>query len=240
MRHETAIPPSAGRCLVAAVLVSCLSMLAAGSFATENQAPADPGKEDRPSFADHGFAAVPARIGTVPPAGDSFLARRPAAVVSFPRLSRLLTWADDEKGEDKGENANKNGDKKEGEDAEKEEPLESDRPDFTESSTTVGNKILQIESGYTYTHAVAGVPAVDEHDLPELLVRYGIAERLHCFNEFYAWFRRDSLDNRTQFYYNGGLTFLVTKNFQVDWRAGRGLNDASDRFFTGCGLTIRK
>ena len=341
MRPRLAILPTAARCLFAVVLASCLSAFAPRSFATEDQAPP----------------------------GDSFLARRPATAVSFPRLSRLQNWADEEKDKDNSEaagksgdkeGADKNGDKEEDEDAEEEKPLESDRPDFTESSSTVGDKVLQIESGYTYTHAIAGAPAVDEHDLPELLVRYGVAERLelrlewegwlfdhssdrtaagsqdvngssdtefgfkyaltkqqkwrpqaavlvgvtapvgapafssrqvdariaylysweltkklslacstgnlwtgetddrfsylyqsasldyelterlHCFNEFYAWFRRDSLDNRTQSYYNGGLTFLVTKNFQVDWRAGWGLNDASDRFFTGCGLTIRK
>ena len=233
-------------------------------------------------------------------------------------MAKLLTW----------------GGAKVDEDAEKEEPLESDRPDFTESSATVGDKVLQIEGGYTYTHAKAGIPSLDEHDLPELLVRYGIAERLelrlgwegwifdhssdgasgtsagpqdvngssdtefgfkyaltkqdkwrpqsavlvdvtapvgspafssrqvdtriaylysweftkklslncssgnswtgqpgdrfsflyqsasveyelterlHCFNEFYAWFLRDRLDNRTQCYYNGGLTFLAKR-----------------------------
>ena len=244
----------------------------------------------------------------------------------------------------------------------KEEPLESDRPDFTESSTTVGYRRLQIESGYTYTQAIAGDPTHDAHDLPELLVRYGVAERLelrvawdegmvfdrctdrnsgrvvtdrrehrrgvrlqvcvdqagqmaaanghdyfrygpdraapgqssgqvdvlvnylysweftkklslncstgnlwtaesgdrfsqffqsasveyelteklHVFNEWYAFFRRDSSDNRPQHYYDAGLTYLVTPNFQLDWRAGLGLNAAADGFFTGCGLTIRR
>ena len=246
-------------------------------------------------------------------------------------------------------------------DEEKEEPLESDRPDFTDSSTTVGYQRFQIESGYTYTHAIAGDPTHDAHDLPELLVRYGVAERLelrlawdegmvfdrytdrnsgrvvtengstdldvrfqvcdqqagqmaspighhrfrfgprgapaqssrqvdpfvnylysweftkklslncstgslwtaesgdhfsrfsqsasveyelteklHVFNEWYAFFRRDSSDNRPQHYYDAGLTYLVTPNFQLDWRAGLGLNDAADGFFTGCGLTIRR
>jgi hypothetical protein len=260
-------------------------------------------------------------------------------------LHDLLTWSNDG-----GDHEN-----------EQEEPLESDRPDFTECSTTVGYRRLQIESGYTYTQAISGDPTHDAHDLPELLVRYGVAERLELrfawdqgmvfdrsvnhdsgrvdwengstdldagfkyaiskqdqwrprsailvsvsapvgnsvfssrqvdpvinylysweltkklslngstgsqwtavlgdrfthlsqslsigyglteklsvYNEWFAFFYRDLDDNRPQHYYNGGLTYLVTPNFQLDWRAGLGLNDTADGFFTGCGLTIRK
>jgi hypothetical protein len=258
-------------------------------------------------------------------------------------LQKLLTWPN------------------EASDVEQEEPLEADRPDFTECSTTVGYRRLQIESGYTYTQAIGGDRTHDAHDLPELLLRYGVAERLefrfawdegmlfdryrdrdsghvvnengstdvhagfkyaitkqdkwrpqtaiiisvsapvgvvafssrqadplvnflysweftkklslncstgslwtaesgdhfsrlfqsasveyeiteklHVYNEWFAFFHRDSSDNRPQHYYNGGLTYLVTPNFQLDWRAGLGLNSVSDGFFTGCGLTIRK
>ena len=90
-------------------------------------------------------------------------------------LQRLLTWPKDE-----GDKANQGEENKDegNNDEEKEEPLESDRPDFTDSSTTVGYQRLQIESGYTFTRAIAGNPTHDAHDLPELLVRYGVAERL--------------------------------------------------------------
>jgi hypothetical protein len=36
------------------------------------------------------------------------------------------------------------------------EPLASDRPDFTESSSTVGRGIWQLESGYTFIEDRAG------------------------------------------------------------------------------------
>ena len=71
-------------------------------------------------------------------------------------------------------------------------------------------------------------------------LEYELTERLHCFNEWYAFFRRDATDNRPQHYYDGGFTFLLTPNFQLDWRAGCGLSDAADGIFTGCGLTIRR
>ncbi len=71
-------------------------------------------------------------------------------------------------------------------------------------------------------------------------VEYELTEKLHVYNEWYAFFFCDSYDNRPQHYYNGGFTYLVTPNFQLDWRAGLGLNDASDGFFTGCGFTARR
>jgi hypothetical protein len=281
------------------------------------------------------------------------LAARPVVRERGSLLRGLLTWPKDE-----GDKEKEGGEKEE---EEEEEPLESDRPDFTNTPTTVGYHRFQIESGYTYTQAIAGDPIHDAHDLPELLVRYGVAERLelrvawdegmmfdrytdrtsgrvvaenggtdvdfgfkyaiskqdkwrpqsgiqiegsapvgapgqssrqvdafvnylysweltkklslgcstgslwtaesgdhfwrfsqsasleyelteklHVFNEWFAFFRRDSSDNRPQHYYDAGLTYLVTPNFQLDWRAGLGLNDASDGFFTGCGLTIRR
>jgi hypothetical protein len=262
---------------------------------------------------------------------------------------RLLTWPEKE--------GDKEGDQKEAE----EEPLESDRPDFTECSTTVGYRRLQIESGYTFTHGIAGDGTHNAHDLPELLVRYGVAERLelrlawdegmvfdsrrdrdsgrlltvagstdvefgikyaltqqdrwrprtaiilaatapvgapslssrqvdvrvnycyswelnkraslncstgnlwtaelgdrysqffqsasfdyglteklHAYSEWYVLLRSDSDDNRPQHYYDGGLTCLITPNFQLDWRAGAGLSPAADRFFTGFGFSLRR
>jgi hypothetical protein len=267
-------------------------------------------------------------------------------------LHALLTWPKDEGDKENGDGENSD---------EEEEPLESDRPDFTESSATVGYRRLQIESGYTFTQAIGGDPTHDAHDLPELLVRYGVAERLelrlawdegmvfdratdrnsgrvvtengstdlefgfkyaltkqdkwrpqsaiivsvsapvgapsqssrqvdtmvnylysweftkkvslncstgnlwtaescdrfsrfsqsasleyeltkklHIFSEWFAFLRRDSNDNRPQHYYNAGLSYLVTPNLQLDWRAGVGLNDAADGFFTGCGLVVRR
>lgn len=54
------------------------------------------------------------------------------------------------------------------------EDLVTDRPDFTEASSVVGLGVLQIESGYTYTHDTAGTVRTQEHSYPEMLFRYGI------------------------------------------------------------------
>jgi hypothetical protein len=48
-----------------------------------------------------------------------------------------------------------------------------------------------------------------------------------------------SSDTRTQHYLDGGFTYLITDNFQVDIRAGVGLNRAATDFFAGSGFAFR-
>lgn len=57
--------------------------------------------------------------------------------------------------------------------AQLDEPLISDRPDFTESSSVVGLGVLQIESGYTYSYENSSVPSRG-HSYPEALFRLGL------------------------------------------------------------------
>jgi hypothetical protein len=64
--------------------------------------------------------------------------------------------------------------------------------------------------------------------LGQLLLQLGVHEE-----DLAQLQHRQSLDR-------SGVTYLLTPNVQFDWRAGLGLNDAADRFFTGCGLTVRR
>jgi Putative MetA-pathway of phenol degradation len=54
------------------------------------------------------------------------------------------------------------------------EPLVTDRPDFTESSVTVGRGVVQLEMGYTYTFDADNLTSSKQHSYPELLVRIGM------------------------------------------------------------------
>lgn len=53
-------------------------------------------------------------------------------------------------------------------------PLVTDRPDFTEASSTVGQGVLQLEIGYTYTCDNDGTTQTLSHSYPETLLRYGM------------------------------------------------------------------
>ncbi len=53
-------------------------------------------------------------------------------------------------------------------------PLVTDRPDFTEASSTVGRGIAQLEFGYTFTHDDDGTTDTRFHSYPEPLLRYGV------------------------------------------------------------------
>jgi hypothetical protein len=270
----------------------------------------------------------------------------PHPAKQHPWLEHLLTWD--------GNRDDAQGDKEE------DEPLESDRPNFTNGPTTVGLGRVQLESGYTYTQAVNGDPRHWTHTLPEALLRYGVTERLelrlrwdgavfdavqnrdsdrvarrtgytdvkpgfkytmtktqgwrpatglivavsapagtfdqssrevdceidfvyrwditkrlvlagstgnlctcetnehqtkvnqsavleyslteklNVFNEWYVICPKDSADDHPRHYYDGGVTYLIAPNLQVDWRAGVGLSRVSDGLFTGCGVVLRK
>lgn len=54
------------------------------------------------------------------------------------------------------------------------EPLGTDRPDFTENSATVGRGVVQLESGYTYAFDDDGVTSTESHSHPETLLRVGM------------------------------------------------------------------
>ncbi len=240
------------------------------------------------------------------------------------------------------------------------EPLVTDRPDFTEASVTVGRAVTQFEFGYVYVNDRAPGESFDGHAYPDLLLRQGLfadwfelrigwtylsdretidnvtttndrssdllvgtkialtpqegilpemalvaqmflpilddpilggGEVLPGLNWIYSWELTDwlsvggssqlnrALDDangepyglfaqsavtgisltdclgaysewfalvpdgadtvRTQHFYNGGFTFLITNDVQFDIRAGVGLSDNADDFFAGTGFSVR-
>ena len=53
------------------------------------------------------------------------------------------------------------------------ETITTDRPDFTEASSTVGAGVLQLEMGYTFSRDESAGATTESHSLPETLFRYG-------------------------------------------------------------------
>lgn len=238
------------------------------------------------------------------------------------------------------------------------EPLVTDRPDFTEASSTVGKGVAQLEFGYTYTYDSDGGTSVKSHSAGEPLLRYGIfadwlefrialfpveetttsggvrtthsgtedlylgfkigltpqegilpemalipqmnvptgssaftsgqvepgvnwvyaweindflstagstqgnrriddtgeaylemaqswvvgyslSEKLGAYTEWFAFIPSGADTARTEHYFNGGFSYLISNDIQFDIRAGVGLNDAADDYFLGTGLSIR-
>ncbi len=64
--------------------------------------------------------------------------------------------------------------KAEDEGSDLDKPLESDRPDFTESPKTVGKGVVQLEGGYTFTYDNAKGIRTADHSFPETLLRVGV------------------------------------------------------------------
>jgi hypothetical protein len=54
------------------------------------------------------------------------------------------------------------------------EPLVTDRPDFTEASSTVGLGVMQLEGGYTYVYDSDDTGSFKAHSFPETLLRVGV------------------------------------------------------------------
>ncbi|HQR08067.1 MAG TPA: transporter [Gemmatales bacterium] len=74
---------------------------------------------------------------------------------------------------DKSDEESKNKEKDKSEAEPEADKIQTDRPDFTESSTTVGKGRVQLESGYTYSRSKdAALQA--SHSYPEALLRVGL------------------------------------------------------------------
>jgi hypothetical protein len=55
------------------------------------------------------------------------------------------------------------------------EPISTDRPDFTEATSVVPRGRFQLEGGYTFTYDREGERRTRDHTFPEFLLRTGIA-----------------------------------------------------------------
>lgn len=65
-----------------------------------------------------------------------------------------------------------------------------------------------------------------------------LTDRLGTYVEYIGTFH-NARDSDCAHTVNGGFTYLITNNLQIDIRAGAGLNEEADDFFTGAGLSWR-
>jgi len=98
-----------------------------------------------------------------------------------------------------------------------EERIETERHDFTQSTTTVGRGIFQLESGYTYFYKHEGEDQEVSHTTPELMLRWGLTEDIEFRLRWnYAWrFIEEQDDPRGSEDLRWSLKFRVTD--QQEW-----------------------
>lgn len=74
-----------------------------------------------------------------------------------------------------------------------------------------------------------------------LTINYQWTERFGGYTEYFGLYPTGAREPglTPQQYLDGGFRYLVTRDLQLDIRAGMGLNDASDDFFAGSGLSVR-
>jgi hypothetical protein len=95
------------------------------------------------------------------------------------------------------------------------------------AGSTQGNRALDASGDFYEEYAQS------------LTVAVSLTERIGIYNEVFGFFPHGAVETGPEYYYNGGFTYLVNNNFQLDVRAGWGLNDRSDDFFTGAGGAVR-
>jgi len=133
------------------------------------------------------FVLLFVAVGSVRGESGGLFAPNPS---SFRGQPTLFTWSGSEENE--------------GGPPSRDEPLASDRPDFTEASTTVGRGVIQLETGYTFIRDKSGGTATDTHSFPETLFRVGM---------FADWFE-------FRFAYNHGVQKLAPVGLPVSTASG--------------------
>ncbi len=66
----------------------------------------------------------------------------------------------------------------------------------------------------------------------------GLTDDVGCYLEYFGFYP-NTRETDCAHSVNAGLTWQITEDFQLDWRAGFGLNEEADDFFTGAGFGIR-
>jgi len=70
-------------------------------------------------------------------------------------------------------------------------------------------------------------------------IGYSLTERLSAYTEWFAIVPDGADSPRTEHYFDGGFTFLLSNDVQLDIRGGVGANEAADDYFFGSGMSVR-
>ena len=96
------------------------------------------------------------------------------------------------------------------------ERIETERHDFTQSTTVVGRGTTQVEFGYTFFQGSGETEVEDSHATPELLIRYGLTEKVEFrlrYNEVWQ-FGDEDLSGSEDIHW----AFKIRTSDQQGWR----------------------
>ena len=96
------------------------------------------------------------------------------------------------------------------------ERIETERHDFTQSTTVVGRGTTQVEFGYTFFQGSGETEVEDSHATPELLIRFGLTEKVEFrlrYNEVWQ-FGEEDLSGSEDLHW----AFKVRTTDQAGWR----------------------
>jgi len=67
---------------------------------------------------------------------------------------------------------------------------------------------------------------------------YSVTDRIGAYAEYFGFYPNAEHSDAAHSV-NGGVTYLINDNFQLDARIGAGLNEEADDFFSGIGFSVR-
>ena len=96
------------------------------------------------------------------------------------------------------------------------ERIETERHDFTQSTTVVGGGTTQFEFGYTFFQGSGETEVEDSHATPELLIRFGLTEKIEFrlrYNQVWQFGEEDRSGSEDLHW-----AFKFRTSDQQDWR----------------------
>jgi len=113
--------------------------------------------------------------------------------------------------------------------------ISTDRPGFSNCPGLVPTGVLQLESGYSYSRAGR---AGDQYNrfAGGAALGFTLSKSTACFLEYYGVGVESGYGDYTG-YFDGGLTWLLSDNCQVDIWSGLGISGTDPDYFVGAGLS---